>query len=216
MLQSPIDPACSVSVPPYRWRNVGWVGHRLTALFNRGGSACGYRDTAENSRAAFAAFLAGRVSMRMVRLPREAVSQALKLHVSRYGTEGKDHARLKAAALLWMRSEGAEDAAPEVRGIVGIADAYSAKANWIVECGHTRFSKLADAMSWEDRPRFTLLPFQPLRWNDGRKRRPIAIDFSWSPEVTADVVAEQWAAMERCAATLELDDLPSPSISGGN
>lgn len=203
MLQMPITPQCSVSVPPYRWRTVG-LGLRLGNLFNRRCEAWGWRDSPGGSAATLAAFEDGRISVQMRRLPLAAVTEAQTARARRHGNESEEHARLKLAALLWMRSEGADDAELEARGIVGIADAYSEKANWIVECGNTRFSKLADAVLWEDAPRFTLIPYQNDDWEDGRPRRLIAIDFSWGKDLTKDLEEARYEGMRRAVMSLKV------------
>jgi hypothetical protein len=186
---------------------------RIDALFNRRCSRWGYRDSCTDRQATYRAFLAGRFRMTLRRVPAEWCRLALNAEVRCEGGEGEDHARLKLAALLWMRNDGADDATREARGIVGIADVYSKNANWIVECGNTRFGKLADAALWEDAPRFTLIPFQSLRRSDLSPRRFIAIDFAWTKELTADLEDARMYGLQIAADALELDDLsPLPTM----
>jgi len=178
------------------------AGIALTTLFNRRCEAWGWRDSATEWQDTLAAFEAGRIKMRIERLPLDAVTQAAAARIIRHGNEGEQHAQMKRAALLWMQSEGAADAKAEVRGVVGIADAYSFNTNWIVECGNTRFGKLADAVLWEDAPRFTLIPFQDMEWEDGSPRRLIAIDFSWDADVTEDLAMARMDRMRRAVSSL--------------
>lgn len=184
------------------------VSDKLNTLFTRRQDGWGPRDDIRSSPHLVAAFLAGRVKIRIWRLSAWDcwLAGGNDLHLT--GGESPDHARLKAAAALAMRSQGADDADLEQETMTGRADVYSRSQNWIVECGNTRFSKLRQAVMHDSHPRFTLIPYQPTHCADGTSRRLIAIDFEWSRDLTADLQAEDWAAMERIADVLELDDLP--------
>jgi len=202
----------AIGLSPEQSNTLSRTWLRLTNLFNRRCEAWGWRDTATEYPDALAAFEAGRIAVHIRRLPLDAVVTASRDKIWRHGNEGVDHARIKRAALLWMQGAGAADAKAEVRGVVGIADAYSDSANWIVECGNTRFGKLAEAITWEDTPRFTLIPFQDLERDDGTPRRLIAIDFSWSRDVTEDVENAQIERRRRAVRSLQSAVFPTPSI----
>jgi hypothetical protein len=117
-------------------------------------------------------------------LPERVCEAAQTRDVIYYGKEAEPHARLKLAALDWMRGEGATDAKAEVRLGGWIADAYSESYVWAIECGNTDASRLLDAIRWYRAPRFTVLPFQRAHTDDHRARRLIAVDFYWRPSLT--------------------------------
>lgn len=181
---------------------------KLDAIFTRRQDGWGARDNITDSPHLVAAFSAGRVKMRLSRLPLHGCIYAQQGTPRRVGGESLEHARLKRAAACWMAASGAQDVTREHQTLAGTADAYSFDHNWIVECGNTRFSKLRQAVMHDSHPRFTLIPYQPTYCADGTPRRMIAIDFEWSRDLTADLQAKDWAAMERIADVLELDNLP--------
>lgn len=117
------------------------------------------------------------------------------------GTRGEsiDHIRMKRAAREWMRAEGAVDALEEVPGYTGKFDVYSADADWIVECGNSSMDKLIEAIRDDERPRFTLVPYQDTERHDDTPRRLIAVDFVWDEalceEMNAAILGREESAM---------------------
>ncbi|MEH3063821.1 MAG: hypothetical protein PGN33_14130 [Methylobacterium radiotolerans] len=137
------------------------------------------------------------------RLPADICARAQSDRVIYHGREAEPHARLKLAALGWMKGEGAADAKAEVRMGGWIADAYSESYLWAVECGNTDASRLVDAIRWHRAPRFTILPFQRTHTDDHRARRLIAVDFYWRPSLTRWLEDHDVIGMRRAASALE-------------
>ena len=192
MLQIPFAPQCSVSVPPYRWRTVG-SGERLERLFNRRSKGWGARDTVASIEWLLEPFAQGELRVEVIRLPAEASIAARAVRTAGR-RESLEHHQLKAAAVAWMRSAGAEDAREERWCPVGKADAHSASQAWVVECGNTPMRKLFDAVEQEGISRFTLIPYQDLTWRDGSPRRLLAAEFVWSAGLPAALRAQTNAA----------------------
>lgn len=149
---------------------------RLSRLFDRRNDRWGARSSRSSARMIASLIDVGRLSVRAHRLPMSACGSAATIPPSSSG-ESTDHRRMKRAAMEWMRSEGATDAKEEVLGYTGKFDVYSADADWIVECGNSDMGKLLDAIRDDERPRFTLIPYQATEWRDGSHRRLIAVDF---------------------------------------
>ncbi|MGC5779486.1 hypothetical protein [Methylobacterium sp. NFXW15] len=176
---------------------------RLRRLFTRKPDGWGARSGIEAHRILGSLVGADRVTVMMHRLPLSSCSEAASVIAGSGARESVDHLHLKRAALLWMRENGATDAAEEVRGYDGRFDGYSADADWIVEVGNSSVDKLLDAIRDDECPRFTLIPFQRTHWLDGTPRRLIAVDFHWDDQLCADLTNEmvesQREAMESAA-----------------
>lgn len=177
------------------WRG---VGYRLNRLFTRKNDGWGSRSSLDALRMLAALVQDGRVSVRLKRLPMAASVAAARLQGGRRN-ESVDHIRMKRAAREWMRAEGASDAQEEVPGYAGKFDVYSADADWIVECGNSSMDKLIQAIRDDERPRFTLIPYQDTERHDDSPRRLIAIDFVWDEalcdELNAAIDDQETAAM---------------------
>jgi hypothetical protein len=177
-------------------RNVAW---QLSRLFNRRNDGWGARSSVGSLRTVVPLIEAGRVTIRMRRLPMAACVTAARMQGGGRG-ESIAHIRMKRAAREWMRSEGAADAREEVVGYTGKFDAYSADADWIVECGNSSLDKLIQAIRDDERPRFTLIPYQATERHDDSPRRLIAIDFIWdealSSELNAEIVGREEAMLK--------------------
>lgn len=195
--------------------------YALARLFTRRDDGWGPRDSIADHPRIVAAVAAGRIRAHANRIPRIICMAAANACPWLVGGESLDHVRLKWAAEKWMRALGAPDAEAEVATIAGIADVYSKRADWIVECGNTRFGKLRNAVMQTEAPRFTLIPYQALRLPCGATRSLIAIDFVWEPDLTRDLQDDDFARAQKVAALLSLDDpfdedprLPLPRITG--
>jgi hypothetical protein len=154
------------------------AAQRLERLFTRRRDGWGPRSAVGSSGMVARMIEAGRLTVRMHRLPMAASLAAARMQGGAR-SESIDHIRMKRAAREWMRAEGASDAHEEVRSYNGKFDVYSADADWIVECGNSSMDKLIDAIREEDCPRFTLIPYQDTERHDDSPRRLIAVDFLW-------------------------------------
>ncbi|MCY1644795.1 hypothetical protein [Methylorubrum sp. SL192] len=101
------------------------VAYKLLRLFETG--------TGRNRRCAIGEalpfalpFLRGSLRLRLSRIPAAMVAEATRLQHRDISGESGTHRVMKAAAVLWMRTEGARDARDEVSCFVGRADAFSA------------------------------------------------------------------------------------------
>ncbi|MGU3286416.1 hypothetical protein, partial [Methylobacterium mesophilicum] len=168
---------------------MGHVARQLSRLFNRRNDGWGARSSAGSLHTVAPLIEAGRVTVRMHRLPMAACVAASRMQSGGRG-ESITHIRMKRAAREWMRSEGADDAREEVPGYTGKFDAYSAKADWIVECGNSSMDKLIQAIRDDEHPRFTLIPYQDTERHDDSPRRLIAIDFMWDEALCGKLDAQ--------------------------
>lgn len=178
------------------------VAARLGRLFNRRNDGWGARSSAGSLHTVAPMIEAGRVTIRMHRLPMAACVAAAHMQSGGRG-ESIAHIRMKRAAREWMRSEGAADAREEVPGYTGKFDAYSAKADWIVECGNSSLDKLIQAIRDDEHPRFTLIPYQDTERHDDSPRRLIAIDFMWDEALCGELDAQVMAREEDMLQTGE-------------
>ncbi len=183
------------------------LAQMLDRLFTRRNDGWGARDRIEDSRHLLQAIADGAVKLYADRLPLSACTIAATADPIRTGGESLWHARLKVAGALALRQLGCKDVKVEAQTIGGYADVYSADTHWIVECGNTRFSKLASAVLHRSQPQFTLIPYQALTHPNGTPRRLISIDFMWSPTLTRRLNDEADVRALAAIACLELDDL---------
>lgn len=124
----------------------------------------------------------GLIRARLIRLPQSACERGQTEPPIYKGNECEDHARLKIAALAWMKAEGARDAALEVTVGRFRHDAASLRREWFVECGNTDAARIENLMCHEVPPRFTVIPYQRMLWRDRSVRRLLAIDLHWSAD----------------------------------
>ncbi|WP_238231576.1 hypothetical protein [Methylobacterium thuringiense] len=165
------------------------VRERVGDLFNRDdlGWAWSRRDCPTTIDLFLGAYAKGHLSVGLARIPLRHCLAAHAADPYPTGNESKRHARMKHAAVLWMRECGAADARDEVECAAGRADAYSATADWAVECGNTRIGKLVSCIECSKRPLFTLIPYQNEHRPDGRVRSLVGVHFAWSPQLTTAV-----------------------------
>lgn len=168
------------------------VALQLSRLFARHAQGWGARGPMSEADHVYPFIVSGRLRPKLARLPVEAAAVGLAARVFATRRESEPHLRLKEAGLWWMRESGANDARLEAWFPGGKADAYSEEQGWAVECGVTRLGKLQDAASSLSKGRFTLLPFQPLTWADGRPRGLLALEFEWGDELRADLYTAIW------------------------
>lgn len=176
---------------------------RIDGLFSRNPSGWGTRDGLGAIELLIAPFIAGRIRVRVVHLPLKACRFGLR-DTHSTSSETLAHCQMKSAAIAWMKAEGATDAFPEQACVIGRADAYSQKACWVVECGHTAMRKLTEAVACPEPIRFTLIPFQNQTWSDGSCRRLVAADFEWDADLQGEVFEFQ-SAKRRAAMALMPD-----------
>lgn len=172
---------------------------KANRLFARKRDGFGWRNSPEAARCIYGPLRDGRITLSMTRLPLAACEAGLDRLGNGCRTESGEHMAMKRAAVVWMASQGAPDAVEEVPGYSGRFDAYSVQADWIVECGNTNIGKLEEAITDEDHPRFTLIPWQPVQWPDGSPRGLIAVDFNWDDSLIREVFSDR---MERQGAFL--------------
>lgn len=172
---------------PWSEKRILRLGDRLEAMFNRIPAGWPSRDSWLELEAALPLIARGEISFRLIRLPFAACERAAAEAPYHTRAESAEHKQMKCAARWWMRWSGAADASYEVTRFGGRADVASIRSNWIVECGHTRMGKLADAIAQLPDGRFTLLPYQPVERWDRTARRLLAIDFSWTASASEEV-----------------------------
>jgi hypothetical protein len=176
-------------VSPHRSEYLRYASYRLEELFNRGGDSWGSRSILNASLSLGPFITAGRLRMIMREIPPLSAKAEKKVASFSNAREGADHMVLKRAARDWMRVSGAKDAEEEVAGYGGRFDAYSEKADWIAEVGHSNVDKLAYSIMKPTPQRFTLVPYQRLAWRTGKPRRLIGIDFVWDDDLRPDLIA---------------------------
>lgn len=166
---------------------VAHIAARLRRLFTRKIDGWGER-TDPRAAISLAPFIAaGRLTLKMRHLPLHACVAGAEAIAGTGSRESIEHLRIKRAACAWMWSVGAVDAEEEIRGYGGRFDVYSSWADWIVEAGNSDIAKLVNAIRDDERPRFTLIPYQAVSRSDGSPRRLIAVDFVWDEAVTRDL-----------------------------
>lgn len=188
------------------------ICRKLQRILIRRNDGWASRNLVQSHPLLVAAVYNGDLHVDISRLPRSACEDAQNAKVRLHGKEGDDHARLKLAALGWMKSEGATDASAEVRMGGWIADAYSESHIWAVECGNTDASRLMDAIQWCRAPRFTVIPFQNTHWNNESVRRLIAVDFYWRPSLSKWVAYREAERLRSCADALDYGRLQGKTI----
>lgn len=195
---------------PWPTERARHLAERLEALFNRDPSGWPPRDGWIELGPVLKLIAFGEVHMRLIRLPLQACAEASERVIPGTRAESPEHARMKLAAVAWMRGAGARDAGAERVHVAGRSDACSIAQDWIVECGHTRMGKLVDAIAGMPAGRFTLIPYQPLaRW-DRSVRRLLAVEFTWSAAANAEVEAA--AAEKRRALAYAGRGMPMPTL----
>jgi hypothetical protein len=154
----------------------------LERLFCRDRRAWNSRNSAEAFDNLMLAFARGEIRAVRRRIPLDICMQATR--AQGHSRESRQHAYMKRAGVIWMRANGAEDAAPEISVGRYRFDGYSRGADWILEVGNTNAMKLEFAIDDDWARRFTLIPFQGDFDFLGEKEPPtrglVAIDFEWS------------------------------------
>lgn len=191
---------------------------RFERLFNRRSPYPYPRDSIWGLRHLHEPILAGRLRYRLHRIPQAIVAEALAANLRGSARESAAHETLKRIGRDWMWAEGAYDAENEVECLTGRADAYSESREWVLEVGSTEIGRLLKAMEFagcyaEPMHRFTLLPFQPLRWADGSPRGVLAVDISCDADLCREMWDHHWAGMERAANSFKCQGRRRPASS---
>lgn len=191
---------------------------RIETLFNRRPGGWGSRDAISVIEPLIQPLVTGRIKVRCIHLPLPACRTGRR-NAHSTCSETRAHAQMKTAAIAWMRSEGARDAREEQDCAVGRADAFSEKAGWVVECGHTAKGKLVSAIECPALSRFTLIPFQDQTWANGAARRLVAADFTWDADLQGEVASAVRAKTRSVLATMpnwavKRTTALAPSLSG--
>ena len=168
------------------------VAVQLGRLFARHAQGWGARGPLGEAQHVFPFVACGRLRPKLVRLHPAVSAIGIDARVFPDRRESEQHLRLKEGALWWMRESGATDARLEAWFPGGKADVYSERHGWAVECGVTWIGKLQDMASSLKAGRFTLIPFQPLAWRNGRLRGLLALEFMWNDDPRTDLFAAIW------------------------
>lgn len=176
-------PAIVADSPPPNLRSVVAASRSLGKVLVRRSDGWRNRSIAMRNPLVIEAARNGFIRARLARLPLSVCEHAQTEAPIYTGNECEDHARLKIAALAWMKAEGAKDACLEQTAGRFRHDAYSQRKQWVVECGNTDAARIETLICCDPAPRLTIIPYQRMLWRNRSVRRLLAVDIWWHPEL---------------------------------
>ena len=183
-------------------KHIVHVAYKLLRLFETG--------TGRNRRCSIGEalpfalpFLRGSLRFSLNRIPAAIMAEVGRRPLRDTNGESGAHREMKAAAILWMKSQGARDARDEASCFVGRADAFSESQRWAVECGNTSITKLDNficARQHDPGCRLTIIPYQRNGFDEA-VRGLLAVDIEVTQAARLDLAAYSFAMVDGFVGT---------------